>query len=415
MRKLLNVLICLSVLSAAVFATGNPDAAANGNTIQLTLWHRWSGGHSDRLNEVVKAFEEKNPDIKITVVAKPGEYMPLLQSLVANLAAGNQPPDMFVGGYNLLNYITTELQPVELKDLAPSTAALAEVESRFNKSIYNTTNVNGKHVGMPFALSNIVMFVNMDIFKAAGLTEADIPTTWDEVMRVGKIIKSKTKKYPIAIQMPDTWPDFNLIYSAGGTIKTRDDKKVNFTNAGAIEALTMWQNLYKEGLVPIETDAEFESDFAAGNIAMRPTSCMKGAGYAAQANFDLRCVKFPSFTGKSNKLAAGGAAIISFTKDKTKRNAVWKFLDFAVSKESMNIFTKTGYLSVTNADVKKTPLQAAAYEQASNMIMWPNWPGGATGMEIERLYYNTRNTIILEGAPVAPSLKKLEEDCNKLL
>lgn len=417
MRKMCIVMLCLAILIPSfVFANGASETAAPASgPVELTLWHRWSGANSDYLSDVVKAFEAKNPDIKITVVSKPGEYMQLLQAMVSDLAAGNTPPDMLVSGYNLLDYVAEELKPTELKDLAPNAQALEELKSRFDAPVFAITNINGKQIGLPFALSNMVNYVNMDIFKAAGLTEADIPATWDDVVRVGKIIKEKTGKYAIAIQLPDTWADCSLIYSAGGTIKNKENTKVDLSNDGAIEALTMWQNLYNEGIVPYETDAEMESDFAAGNVAMHPTTIMKINGYLSQAKFEIKTAKIPTFGTKTNKLAAGGSAIISFAKDKAKKDAVWKFMNFAASKEGMEIFTKTGYLCVTKDEVPKSEYQLVAYEQEPLAFMWPNWPGGAAGMEIERLYLNARNRIILQNAPVAETLKQTEIECNKLL
>ncbi|MDD7200201.1 MAG: extracellular solute-binding protein [Sphaerochaetaceae bacterium] len=417
MKKLAIALAsAMMLMPSMAFANGSSEKAPQqSGPVQLTLWHRWSGANADYLQKVVDAFEAKNPDIQIAVVAKPGEYIQLLQAMVADLAAGNNPPDMFVGGYNMLNYVANELEPTQLKDLAPSPEALNEMKSRFDEPVYNITNIDGKQIGLPFALSNMINYVNMDIFKAAGLSEADIPQTWDDVFRVGRIIKEKTGKYGIAIQLPDTWADCSLIYSAGGTIKTPDGKKVDLTNQGAIDALTMWQNLIKEGIAPIETDAESESNFAAGNLAMRPTTIMKINGYKSQATFDLKTAKLPSFAGKTNKLAAGGSAIISFSKDKAKKDAVWKFMDFIASKEGMSIFTKTGYLCVTKDDVPKSEYQLPAYEQEPLAIMWPNWPGGSESMEIERLYLDARGRIVLQGAPVQETLQKLEADCNKLL
>lgn len=417
MKKLAIALAsAMMLMPSLAFANGSSEKAPQqSGPVQLTLWHRWSGANADYLKQVVEAFEAKNPDIQITIVAKPGEYIQLLQAMVADLAAGNNPPDMFVGGYNMLNYVANELEPTQLKDLAPSPEALQEMKGRFDESVYNITNIDGKQIGLPFALSNMINYVNMDIFRAAGLTEADIPQTWDDVFRVGRTIKEKTGKYGIAIQLPDTWADCSLIYSAGGTIKTPDGKKVDLTNQGAIDALTMWQNLVKEGIAPIETDAESESNFAAGNLAMRPTTIMKINGYKSQATFDLKTAKLPSFAGKTNKLAAGGSAIISFSKDKAKKDAVWKFMDFIASKEGMTIFTKTGYLCVTKDDVPKSEYQIPAYEQEPLAIMWPNWPGGSESMEIERLYLDARGRIVLQGAPVLETLKKLEADCNKLL
>ncbi|MCI6673566.1 MAG: extracellular solute-binding protein [Sphaerochaetaceae bacterium] len=417
MKKLAVALAsAMMLMPSLAFANGSSEKTPpQSGPVQLTLWHRWSGANADYLKQVVDAFEAKHPDIEITVVAKPGEYIQLLQAMVADLAAGNNPPDMFVGGYNMLNYVANELEPTQLKDLAPSPEALNELKSRFDESVYNITNIDGRQIGLPFALSNMINYVNMDIFRAAGLTEADIPQTWDDVFRVGKIIKEKTGKYGIAIQLPDTWADCSLIYSAGGTIKTADGKKVDLTNQGAIDALTMWQNLVKEGIAPIETDAESESNFAAGNLAMRPTTIMKINGYKSQATFDLKTAKLPSFAGRTNKLAAGGSAIISFSKDKAKKDAVWKFMDFIASKEGMTIFTKTGYLCVTKDDVPKSEYQLPAYEQEPLAIMWPNWPGGSESMEIERLYLDARGRIVLQGAPVRETLQKLEADCNKLL
>lgn len=417
MKKLAVALAsAMMLMPSLAFANGSSEKTPpQSGPVQLTLWHRWSGANADYLKQVVDAFEAKHPDIEITVVAKPGEYIQLLQAMVADLAAGNNPPDMFVGGYNMLNYVANELEPTQLKDLAPSPEALNELKSRFDESVYNITNIDGRQIGLPFALSNMINYVNMDIFRAAGLTEADIPQTWDDVFRVGKIIKEKTGKYGIAIQLPDTWADCSLIYSAGGTIKTADGKKVDLTNQGAIDALTMWQNLVKEGIAPIETDAESESNFAAGNLAMRPTTIMKINGYKSQATFDLKTAKLPSFAGRTNKLAAGGSAIISFSKDKAKKDAVWKFMDFIASKEGMTIFTKTGYLCVTKDDVPKSEYQLPAYEQEPLAIMWPNWPGGSESMEIERLYLDARGRIVLQGAPVRETLRKLEADCNKLL
>lgn len=413
MKRTIIVLMMVFVLSISVFAAGKSEVGT-GKT-EITLWHRWSGDNGKYLQEVVDAFEMKNPDISVDVVAKPGEYMELLQSMIADLAAGNTPPDMFVGGYNLLEYIATELKPNDISTLAADKATYEEFKSRFEPAVFDITNIDGKQIGSPFALSNIITYVNMDIFKAAGLSEADIPKTWDDIFKVGKQIKEKTGKYMVGIQLPDTWADAALIYSAGGTMKTADGQLTDLTNAGIIEALTMWQRLYNEGLIPFCTDSELQADFSAGNVAMLATTIMKVNGIKSQVNFDLRTAQFPSFTGRKRQLPAGGAAIISFSKPKEKQNAVWKFIDFAASPEGMEIFTKTGYLSVTKADVPKTSYQLPAYEQQQYAFTWPCWPGGAAGLEIERMYLNERTRIVMENAPVKKTLEALQKESNALI
>lgn len=412
-RAMIFFMLVAILVTLPLFATGEKEVSSEQTNI--TLWHRWSGDNNKYLQEVVDAFTAKNPDVTIEVVAKPGEYMELLQSMIADLAAGNTPPDMFVGGYNLLEYIGSELKPNELKSLAPSSTVYEEYKNRFEPAVFDIANIDGKQIGAPFALSNIIMYVNMDIFKAAGLNESDIPKTWDDMFTIGKIIKDKTGKYMVGIQLPDTWADSALIYSAGGTLKTADGKYTDFTNEGITTALGMWQRLYNEGLIPICTDPELQADFSAGNIAMLGTTIMKVNGIKSEARFDLRTAQFPSFAGHEKMLPAGGAAIISFSKPKANKEAVWRFIDFAGSQEGMEIFTKTGYLSVTKAEVPKTTYQIPAYDQQKYAFTWPCWPGGAAGLEIERLYLNARNRIVMENLPVAKTLQDLEKVANGLI
>ncbi len=52
----------------------------------------------------------------------------------------------------------------------------------------------GKTWGIPFQRSTIVMYYNKDLFKQAGLDPEQPPTTWDEMVAMGKQLTS-----------PDRW------------------------------------------------------------------------------------------------------------------------------------------------------------------------------------------------------------------
>ena len=247
------------------------------------------------------------------------------------------------------------------------------------------------------------------------ISEEDIPDTWDEVFEVGEVIKANTDKYTIGLQMLDTWPDLTLIFSNGGKLLNEDNTKVAFNNPEAVEAIEMWQRLYSEGLIPVCTDNELFADFIAGEMAFYCGSCMKLSSIASGANFELEVAMNPAFTGKQRALPAGGSGIFNFSKDKDAQAAVWKFIEYATSAEAMEIFTKTGYLSVTTDEVPVTPGQEAAYESVPYAVPWLCWPGGSTGMEIDRLYYNVRTDCLFNGVEVGPAFDKAVEDFNKML
>lgn len=410
MKKLMALFLSLLLLcSMCAFAHADEE-------VEISLWHRWSGTNEKILQECVDKFMNDNPGIKINVVAKAGEYFELLQSMISDAAAGNEKPDIFVGGYNLLNYIAEELDPTDVADLAPDAAAVDELYGRFTEEMLNLAKWDGKQIGLPLAVSNMVMYVNMDIFRAAGLTEDDIPTTWEEARKVCAVIKEKCPdKYGLYLQLPDTWGDQAIIFSAGGEMLNADKTRVDFTNEGLLYAIQTWQDFYTEGYIPRCLDSEATPMFNSGDIAMNLTTIMKINTYKEQSTFDLRVAQTLGFEGKTKQLPAGGAAMISFSTNAAKQAAVFKFMQFMTSKEGMEMFTKTGYLCVTKDEVPMVDGQEYAYAQTQYARPWECWPGGSAGLEIDGRWLSVRNSIVMEGWDVKQSLADLQEECNMLL
>lgn len=410
MRKSLAFVLSLMMLLGMMAGV---SVAEEQRTV--TLWHRWSGNNEAILKQVVEQFEAANPDIKVEITGKSGQYFDLLQQMLADAAAGLPRPDVFVGGYNLLNYIATEMDPVPSEQMAPSADAYAEMTGRFSEEVLALGAYDGVQVGLPFALSNMVMYVNMDIFAEAGLTEDDIPTTWEEVAAVSKIITEKTDKYGIGIQMSDNWTDQALIYSAGGSLLSEDRTHVAFNDEGSVRAYTMWQNLMKEGFAPICTDAELNANFMAGSVAMNCTTNAKLKGYASSVTFEMKVVESPAFDGFQKKLPAGGAALISFTSEEERREDVWRLMDYMLSPEGMKTFVETGYVCTTNADIEVGEGREASYAQTVYAMPWACWPGGSIGLEIDSLFLSGRTELLHSDLDVQAKLDAMVEEFNALL
>lgn len=403
-----------AMLLAAVMLASCACFAMADESTTITVWHRWSGANEAYLNEVLDAFHAAHPEVKIEVSAKAGEYFELLQSMIADAAAGNPLPDIFVGGYNLLNYIATEMNPVPVNELAPSEEAYEAVAGKFLDTTLALGQWDGVQVGLPIACSTMVMYVNMDIFAEAGLTEADIPETWEQLEEVCKVIKEKTGHSGTGIQLPDNWGDQALIFSAGGELLSEDKAHVDFTNEGMVKAISMWQRLYNEGYIPLCTNNELYSNFTAGDVAMYFTSVMSLATLSEYCAFDMDVCPVPAFEGHQKQLPVGGAAMISFSKDADKKAAVWSFLDY-FANEGVKTFVKTGYLNPTTTEVEVVAGQEAAYAQMDSVRPWECWPGGSAGLEIDTMWISTRTDIIQNNVDVVEALTSLTEECNMLL
>jgi multiple sugar transport system substrate-binding protein len=407
------VLLLAALLVAPVLSGCRPGTSQSTDTVEIEVWHRWSGANAEILAQMEQDFEAKNPNVVIKDAPQVGEYMDMLQKMIANMAAGQDPPDILIGGYNLMNYISEELQPIPIDELGGSEAQ--EVFDRFEPAVLEIGNVGGKQIGLPFAISNIVMYYNPEIFEAAGLDPNAPPETWEEVFELGKIIKEKTGKYPVAIQKMDNWADQALIFSNGGKLLSDDGKCVAFDNDGAVGAYEMWARLHQEGLSPKGIDEDLHASFAAGGLAMYGTTIMKLRSLRENAKFELGVAPFPAFEGKTKALPAGGAAIMVFSKDPQKQKAAWELAKYLTSEEGMKSWTKTGYLCIIKADVPIEKGQEVAYAQVPNAVKWLSWPGGSKGLEIDRTFLDTRTKIIYGEIGAREGLERAAASSNELL
>ena len=390
-----------------------PIIVANAAPVEIEVWHRWSGANQEALQAVIKEFQQKNTTIAVKEMGMPGEYVELLQKMIANIAAGKQPPDIFIGGYDYLNYIAEELKPVSTDVLGGTEAR--EVFGRFEPAVLKLGQVGNKQVGMPYAMSNIVTFYNPDLFRAAGLSPTAMPKTWSEVFAFGKTLKEKTGKYPIHIQDVSNWTDQALIFSNGGRYLSDDGKCVAFNNPEAAGALDMWAKLHAQGLSPKGTDAEMTASFTAGGIGMYVASIMKLASLRQNSKFEIGVAPFPTFEGKKPALPIGGAGLFVFSKDKAKQKAAWELVKYFVSEEGLRTWTKTGYLGPTKAKMPMAKGQEVAYSQLPYSVPWLSWPGAAKGMEVDRIFLNTRNKIRFGEVSAKEGLEKATQQSNALL
>ena len=97
--------------------------------------------------------------------------------------AGGDPADVFY------------LAPEQLAGYASNGSLLAYGEDLKNKSdfydnLLQTFTYDGKLYAAPKDVSTLQLVINTDMWSAAGLTDADYPTTWDELATVAKKLTS---------------------------------------------------------------------------------------------------------------------------------------------------------------------------------------------------------------------------------
>jgi sn-glycerol 3-phosphate transport system substrate-binding protein len=115
--------------------------------------------------------------------------------------------------------------------------------------------IEGKTWGIPFQRSTIVAYYNKDMFRAAGLDPEAPPTTWDEMVTMGKAL---TKDGTSGLMIPSTgypyWMFQALAIQNGKELMSGDGLTTYFDDPAVVETLEFWKSLSAEhGIMPTGT------------------------------------------------------------------------------------------------------------------------------------------------------------------
>lgn len=410
-------------------ASANAGTAPTG-PVTIEYWHVNSqdfGG--DGVKELVKKFNDTHKDIQVVDKYQPGNYPGLLQKAQAAISGGT-PPDVAQIGYNFISYVTENVPFTPVEDAAKND----KKEPNFIKDNYLSNIIqlgqskDGKVVGLPYSVSNPVMYYNADLLKQVGWDANNPPKTWDEVRKLSALVKEKTGNYGLYIQEPpDNWAQYALGKSNGGEwLKTENGKpKAAFDNPEVIQAYQMMGDMVKDKLALHAKWEEGLQAFSSGKVAMVVTTIAKRESLQKQSKFDLRTTLFPTFGDKKRSIPAGGNALFIFSKDPNKQAAAWEFIKFMESPESLATWTKaTGYLpprkgvaedpNGLKSFLETNPLMKPALEQMNGVVPWVNFPG-ANGLQAEQALIDARDEILTGKSDAATALKNAADKVNKLL
>ncbi len=171
------------ITAAALLATGcstpanSPEAGGSGSgtPVELTYW-AWA----PNLEKVVDIWNQKNPDIHVTVNKQDGGD-PAVTKLLTAIKAGSGAPDLIQAEYQK---IPTLVSADALADL--SGTAAGGTKDSFPAGVWDSVTLGGDALyAVPQDTGPVVFYYRADIFENLGLS---VPTTWDEYAAAAKTI-----------------------------------------------------------------------------------------------------------------------------------------------------------------------------------------------------------------------------------
>lgn len=169
----------------AVTAAQGSSAATGAEPVTLDVWVQEASANA--MAEGIKAFEAKNPTIKINIIPTP--IPETTTKLLAAIAAGSGAPDLaFIDYGNMVNFTSRGGQG--LTDLSTLMAIDGQKSDWVGWSL-DLATAEGKVFGLPVDLGVAAIFYRRDAFDAIGLPSDETSVqkalaTWDAYLATGE-------------------------------------------------------------------------------------------------------------------------------------------------------------------------------------------------------------------------------------
>ena len=427
MKKFIKKAISLAMVAMTSLSMipGGVTASAQ-EKVQINYWHvnaDTQGGKT--VDELVKKFNESQDEIEVVATFNPDMYKGLMQNMQAAVAGGNTP-DVVQIGWAFVDYFSENFEYNTPQSIIDQFDAENKnyLEDNFLENVLDlAVNKDGELVGLPYSISNPVLYINKDLLKEAGLDENG-PKTWEEVREFAKTVKEQTGKYGFYLQQPaDNWATQALLESNGANFI--ENGKAAFASPEGIEAYKLWADMVNEDqtAVNLPWDQGVQS-FIQGEVAMLFTTIAQRTNVQSNAQFDVATITAPSWGDKDIRIPAGGAMLVLTSQDEAKKEATWKFMKFLYENENVLAWTEgTGYVpstaTVKDSDemkkfLEENPMMEAAMVQMDKVNKWASFPGQA-GLEAEQMLLDMRDAILTGKKTVEEALPETQEAINNLL
>jgi multiple sugar transport system substrate-binding protein len=233
---------------AACSQGGNGGDTGDISGAKLTMLIGSSGdAETNAVQAAATAWADQN-DASVEVVAASDLTQQLSQGF-----AGGTPPDIFYMSWDqFANYASNGYLEPYAKD--------ADNAGDFYKSLVDTFTYQGTFTCEPKDFSTLGLIINTDMWAAAGLTDADIPTDWASLESAAKkLTTDKVAGLSFGLEYARVGVFMN---QAGGSLVSDDGKTVTADTPENLAGLKEIQKLHDDGVLkfPAEIDSGWSGE-----------------------------------------------------------------------------------------------------------------------------------------------------------
>ncbi len=253
------------------YSTDNVD----GKTT-MTIWVTWGRDQTQILTSLVRdSFETLYPDVNVNIQ--------IVGATLTQAILSGTGPDVLIG--------QPRTEPVnygmrgalyELQDMP----GYEELLTRFKPGAVDPYVLDGKTYGIPDTQTFDIMYYRTDTFEKLGLTEKDVPKTWEEFRNLTALLQRQN----FAVGMPGAgllnyYATF--LKQRGTDLYTADGKATTATQGQSVETFVYWTDFFTN--LGYDTAFSFYNRFRDGTMPL---------GIGTYAQYTTFSQAAPEITGK---------------------------------------------------------------------------------------------------------------------
>jgi len=377
-------------------------ATPSGKTVKITFWHAMNGANQEALKSLTDRFNSSQSEVQVELQYQ-GTYEDSLRKLLASRAGGDVPALI------QLHDVSTQLL-VDSGMVTPVQGFIDRENYDLSDFVQRTVDyytVDGKLQGMPFNISNPILFYNKVHFREVGLDPEKPPQTLAELTEDCKKLTIRNEsgtptRYCIVLPI-DPWYIEQLLAMGGdfyvnnGNGRDARATEAAFSEARGKEIFQWWGDLMRNGdgqnVGRNPTGDQHFLALGAGQASMTiGTSAalrtifdvLEAPGSVQLADVELGTAPLPGFAdGTGGSLVGGGALWILNQRPKEEQEAAWKYIKYLVEpQQQADWFSGSGYF----------PMRISAYDLPAAKEVVAKYPAFRTAVDPFLATASTRAT-----------------------
>jgi multiple sugar transport system substrate-binding protein len=389
--------------------------AGCGRDTGVTTVRFWGmGREGEVVKELARAFEVRNPDLRIDVQQIPwtAAHEKLLTSFV-----GRSTPDLAQLGNTWVSEFAALGALVPLDGRVSASTAIDPADHF--PGIWDTNVIDGTLFGIPWYVDTRLLFYRSDLIPTP-------PATWDQWRETMATVTRRGGAGVYGALLPiNEWATPVILGLQAGSPLLRDEAtRGAFREPEFRRAFAYYVALFKDGLAPPVTDNEVANlyqEFARGTFAMYVTGPWNLGEFRRRLPAELQdawaTAPLPGPDAATPGVSlAGGSSLVIFRASK-HQDAAWRFVEFlAEPEQQLQFFALTGDLPAHRAAWDDTALAAprirafrTQLERVAPTPQLPEWE------QIADQVWRRAEQAVRGRASIEEALAALDADVDRIL